>query len=169
MNNYKNFELFIKNNFEIISTIFHIKENEIKTIDNKTRLIKRDLEIIRLFDNIPILKTMLEDFLKDYVIIELYITEKFNDTNNEFIYKIKFNKENLKNIRAFIKLSQDKNNINVSLSFKKKNKNNFDFDNITEEIVFQAISNYYKATFLENDLKPLIKKLSHHSFALNII
>jgi len=167
MANYNNFELFIKNNFEILATIFHINENQIKTMDDNTRIIKRNIEIMNITKHIPILKNILEELFKDFLIIDIYIKEFFY--NNEFIYKIKFNIENLKDIRAYLKLTNFKNNINVSLSFNKKNKNNFDLDNITEEIVFQAISNYYKATFLENDLKPLIRKLSHHSFELNIV
>jgi len=179
MSYYDNFELLIKNNFSILKTLFHVNENSLHIIDNNTRIIKRNFQISRLFDCIPFLKTILEDIFKNYMIIDLSITEKFNKLNNEFIYKLKLYKDDLKNIRGYLKLSLDnfnKNKINVSMYYKKKSNNNnniinIDFNNInniTEEIIFQSISNYYKSTFLENDLKPLIKNISHHFFELNI-
>jgi len=175
INKNNNFELFIKQNFLIISTLFHINENAVQIIDDKTRIIKRNFKINRLFEHIPILKTILEDFFKDYMIIGITIKEEFIDNNNQYIYKINCNKDDLKHFNGYLKLTQDNNNknkINASISFDKTNNNIFDFENInilTEELIFQSISNFYKSTFLENDLKPLIKKLSHHFFELNII
>jgi hypothetical protein len=166
-----NFEYFIKNNFCILKTLFHINENNLIVIDDTTRIIKRNIYISHLFNSIPILKGFLEEILKDLLLIESKITEKFNCNNNEFLYNIKFYNSKISNLRVYLKLYQDNINtniINISINIMRKN-NNFNTDTITEDIIGNIIINYYKSNFIENDLKTLFKKINHHSFELNII
>lgn len=159
------FENLIKNNFEIIKTLFHINENNINSIDDRKRLIRKDVYISRIFDSIPILKGLLEELLKDYLLIETKIKEVFNDKTDEFIYKVKFNNPKISNYRVYLKLNRNNDIINVSINIINKNTENFNF-NPTDELIFQLIINYYKDNFLEKDLK---KVLSKYSYQLNIL
>jgi len=158
-----NFNFFIKNNFSIIETMFHIKEKDVKIIDNYNRTIIKNYNIDRLFIYIPIIKTCVEELLKDLKDFNIIINETYNDSNKTFTYRIFFDIEidNLKDVEAFIFLSQDKNDnrkINVSVSTNKDS-----------ELVSIFIMNHYKNNHLENELKPLIANLSRHSLELNII
>jgi len=166
-----NIESFIKNNFCILKTLFHINEDNLIVINNNKRIIKRNIYISNIFNSIPVLKGFLEEILKDLLLIETKITEKFNDNNNEFLYKIKFYNAKISHIRVYIKLYQDNINtniINISINIKKIN-NNFNPSDITEDIISNIILNYYKANFIEIDLINLFKSINHHSFELNII
>jgi hypothetical protein len=143
-----NIESFIKNNFCILKTLFHINEDNLIVINNNKRIIKRNIYISNIFNSIPVLKGFLEEILKDLLLIETKITEKFND-NNEFLYKIKFYNAKISHIRVYIKLYQDNINtniINISINIKKIN-NNFNPSDITEDIISNIILNYYKANF----------------------
>jgi len=158
-----NFNFFIKNNFSIIQTMFHIKEKDVKIIDNYNRTIIKNYNIDRLFIYIPIIKTCVEELLKDLKDFNIIINETYNDAIKTFTYRIFFDIEidNLKDVEAFIFLSQDKNDnrkINVSVSTNKDS-----------ELVSIFIMNHYKNNHLENELKPLIANLSRHSLELNII
>ena len=166
-----NFEFFIKNNFSILKTLFHINEDNLYVIDNNTRIIKKKIYISNIFNSIPILKGLLEEILKDLLLIETKITEKYNNINNEFLYKIKFYNSKISHIRVYLKLNVDNINtniINISINITRKN-NTFNTDTITEDIISNIIVNYYKSNFIENDLKTLFKTINHHSFELNII
>ena len=160
------FEYFIKNNFNILNILFHINENNI-IIHNNTRIIKKDIYISNIFNSLPILKTLLEDILNEFILIETKIKKLYNENNNEFIYKIKFYNPKISHIRAFIKLKEINNKINISLDI---NNNNSSISNkITEDIIGNIIINYYKANFIEKDLKTFLENTNHHSFELNII
>jgi len=166
-----NFEFFIKNNFSILKTLFHINEDNLYVIDDNTRIIKKKIYISNIFNSIPILKGLLEEILKDLLLIETKITEKYNNINNEFLYKIKFYNSKISHIRVYLKLNVDNINtniINISINITRKN-NTFNTDTITEDIISNIIVNYYKSNFIENDLKTLFKTINHHSFELNII
>ena len=166
MNN--NFELLIKNNFSIIKTLFCITESSVKIVDENTRIFRKDFRMERLFQYIPVLKGPFEDVFPSLKVIPLIIKEKFEAGKLQFIYKLKFMEETIKNFKVIIKLICNPNNnqIYAYVDLKKKNNsNNF----IIDEIAPPIIINYYKIAFLENELKPLISKLSHHFFALNII
>ena len=166
-----NFEFFIKNNFSILKTLFHINEDNLYVIDDNTRIIKKKIYISNIFNSIPILKGLLEEILKDLLLIETKITETFNKNNNEYLYKIKFYNSKISHIRVYLKLNVDNINtniINISINITRKN-NTFNTDTITEDIISNIIVNYYKSNFIENDLKTLFKTINHHSFELNII
>lgn len=159
MNN--NIESLIKNNFSILTALFHITENSVKVINDKKRIFTKDIYTNRILESIPNLNFLFKE--NDLKIISLKIKEIYNENKQEFSYKIKINHNNYKNIDLFIKLTQDKNNINASIHF-----DNF-YNNITYDIIFAIMSNYYKVVYLEQTLKPLISDISHHSFVLNII
>jgi len=162
------FEYFIKNNFNILNILFHINENNITIVNNNTRIIKKDIYISNIFNSLPILKTLLEDILKEFILIETKIKESYNENNNEFIYKIKFYNPKISHIKAFIKLKEINNIINISIDIN--NNNNCIISNkITEDIIGNIIINYYKANFIEKDLKTFLENTNHHSFELNII
>ena len=72
------FEYFIKNNFNILNILFHINENNITIVNNNTRIIKKDIYISNIFNSLPILKTLLEDILKEFILIETKIKESYN-------------------------------------------------------------------------------------------
>ena len=75
-------------------------------------------------------------------------------------------------------MSQDKinkNKINASIAINKNNVED-DINPLNKIIIMLMINyfeneqvNYYKQVVFENQLKPLIQNLSHHSFELNII
>ena len=171
------FELLIKNNYSIIKTLFRLNDGAVTIVDNKTRVFTKVFQTEKLFHYIPILKGFLEELYKDFKTIPLIIKETFDKDKLQFIYKIKFLHKDLNNFKGIIKLSVDYNEINNDINYdtkkinahlnlkKKKNTNNL----IIDEIAPSIIINYYKMTFLENELKPLISNLSHRSFALNII
>jgi|694.fasta_scaffold00862_6 hypothetical protein len=162
------FEYFIKNNFDILNILFHINENNLTIINNNTRIIKKDIYISNIFNSLPILKTLLEDILNEFILIETKIKESYNQNNNEFIYKIKFYNPKISHIKAFIKLKEINNKINISIDII--NNNNCIISNkLTEDIIGNIIINYYKANFIEKDLKTFLENTNHHSFELNII
>jgi hypothetical protein len=162
------FEYFIKNNFDILNILFHINENNLTIINNNIRIIKKDIYISNIFNSLPILKTLLEDILNEFILIETKIKESYNQNNNEFIYKIKFYNPKISHIKAFIKLKEINNKINISIDII--NNNNCIISNkLTEDIIGNIIINYYKANFIEKDLKTFLENTNHHSFELNII
>ena len=161
MNN--NFEFFIKNNFAITKTMFHVDEDNMKVIDNCNRIIVKKYNLNRLYDYIPIVKPFIDELLKDLTDFNIIINENYNKNNKTFTYHITFdiNIDNIKDINAFVFLSQDKtdkNKINISLSTNKDH-----------EFACIMMTNHYKNNHLENELKPLIANLSRHSLVLNII
>ena len=179
------FKAFIRNNPTIITTLFHVNENNINKINNDMRIINKCYKTSKLFSFIPVLKDMLQDILKDVEGLELKITEKYDEKNLQFIYEVKLcenklfdNITNLYKFSYFILLSQDKinkNKINATVSI---NKNNIEDDiNPLNRIIIMLMVNYfeneqvdyYKKVVFENQLKPLIDNISHHSFELNII
>lgn len=162
------FEYFIKNNFNILNILFHVNENNLTIINDNTRIIKKDIYVSNIFDSLPILQSLLDDILKEFILIETKIKESFNQNNNEFIYKIKFYNPKISHIKAFIKLKEINNKINISLDITNSN-NNLISNKITEDIIGNIIINYYKANFIEKDLKNFLQNTNHHSFELNII
>jgi len=154
------FEFLIKNNIEFIKTLFHIYENNVFIIDNNNKVIKKEIYISNIFDSIPIVKDILQDIFKEFIIIESIINEFYDTQNNQFIYKIKFNNKNINNYRVFIILAQDsiyKNKINFSIKLHNKDKN----PNISNDMIIHIIINWYKANFIEKDLKTLFNKYSY--------
>ena len=184
MNN--DFKAFVRNNPAIITTLFHVNENNINKINaDDTRIINKCYKTSKLFSFIPILKDMLQDILNDVEGLELQIIEKYDEKNLQFNYEVKLcenklfdNITNLYKFSYFILIAQDKNNknkINASISI---NKNNVEDDmNPLNKIIIMLMVNYfeneqvdyYKKVVFENQLKPLIYDISHHSFELNII
>ena len=159
MNN--NFELFIKNNFSIIKTMFHINEDNVEVIDSFNREMTKYYNLNKLYNYIPIIQPIIEEILKDLKEIKIIINENYNNLNKTFTYHIRFDIDNFKDIYAFVFLSQDKNDknkINISVNTNKDH-----------ELACILMTNHYKNNHLENQLKPLIDRLSHHSLALNII
>lgn len=148
-----NFELFIKNNFSIIETLFNINENNIKIIDNDNRLITKTYNLNKLYKYLPILELFIPDL--NNIKSKINIHEIYNKYNNTFTYKINFD---IIETDAYIFLSQNKNKINISIETNKK-----------DDFIYNLIIEFYKINHLENQLKPLISNLSHHSLALNII
>ncbi len=160
------FEYLIKDNFEILRTLFHINESNLIVLNDKKRIIRKDIYISRIYETLPMIKGLLDEILKDLLLIKTEIKEVFNEDKNEFIYTIKFNNSRINNYKVFMKLTlKTKNKINGSIYFINKNKD----INIIDNIIINIILNYYKSEFLEKDLKKLIDNLSHHSFELNII
>jgi len=160
------FEYLIKDNFDILRTMFHINESNLTILNDKKRIIRKDIYISRIYETIPIIKGFLDEIFKDLLLIKTEIKEVFNEDKNEFTYKIKFNNYLKNNYKVFMKLTlKNKNKINVSIYFINKNKD----VNIIDNIIINSILHYYKSEFLEKDLKTLIHNLSHHSFELNII
>jgi hypothetical protein len=160
------FEYLIKNNFEILRTLFHINESNLSILNDKKRIIRKDIYISRIYETLPMIKGLLDEILKDLLLIKTEIKEVFNENKNEFIYTIKFNNSRINNYKVFMKLTlKTENKINGSIYFINKNKD----INIIDNIIINIILNYYKSEFLEKDLKKLIDNLSHHSFELNII
>ena len=163
MNN--DFKAFVRNNPAIITTLFHVNENNINKInDDDTRIINKCYKTSKLFSFIPVLKDMLQDILKDVEGLELQIIEKYDEKKSQFNYEVKLceNKlfdsiTNLYKFSYFILLSQDKNYKNKIIIMLMVNY----FEN--EQV------DYYKKVVFENQLKPLIYDISHHSFELNII
>jgi len=179
------FKDFIKNNNSIIKTLFHVDDNNIRIINDNKREIIKNYRTAKIFMFMPLLKDLLFEILKDISVIQLIITETFDNNNNLFNYEIKLAKnklfENITNLyrfRYYINLYQDKidkSKINSDLSIQK---NDVDDDNnpINKIIIMIMLnyfenehSNYYKKVVLEDQLKPLIDDISHHSFVLNII
>jgi hypothetical protein len=159
------FEFLIKDNFEILKTLFHINENNLVVLDDKKRIIVKDIYMSRIYESLPMIKELLDEIFKDLLIIKTEIKEVFNKDNNEFIYTVKFNNSKINNYKAFIKLTlKDKNKINVSINYINKNEDS----NIIDNIIINVIINYYKSEFLEKDLKKLINNLNHDSFELFI-
>jgi len=157
------FEFLIKNNFEIIKTLFHINETNIIVFDDKKRIIKKDIYTSRIYETIPNIKWFLDEIFKDILLIKTEIKEVFDKDKNEFIYKIKFGNQRIDNYKVFIKLIlKNKNKINGSIYYINKNKN----INLIDDIIINIIINYYKSEFLENNLK---KILSNYSYKLNIL
>jgi len=157
------FEFLIKNNFEIIKTLFNINETNIIVFDDKKRIIRKDIYTSRIYETIPNIKWFLDEIFKDILLIKTEIKEVFNKDKNEFIYKIKFCNERINNYKVFIKLIlKNKNKINGSIYYINKNKN----INLIDDIIINIIINYYKSEFLENNLK---KILSNYSYKLNIL
>lgn len=159
--NKNNFELFIKNNFSITKTMFHVNETDIEVIDSYTRVITKNYNLNRLYNYIPIVQPIIEEILKDLTDFKIIINENYNNSNKTFTYHITFDIDNFKDIYAFVFLSQDrndKNKINISVNTNKDH-----------ELACILMTNHYKNNHLENQLKPLIANLSHHSLALNII
>lgn len=176
------FKDFIRNNNEIIKTLFHIDDNSITIIDKNTREFIKNYKTTKIFIFMPLLKDILNEILKDISTIQLKIIEKFDKNNNQFNYKIFLNEnklfDNITNLYRFnylIHLNENNSIINVSLSM---NKNNIEDDNNPlNKIIIMIMLNYfenehpsyYKRVVLEKQLKPLITNLSHHSLVLNII
>jgi len=159
------FEFLIKDNFEILKTLFHINENNLVVLDDKKRIIVKDIYMSRTYESLPMIKELLDEIFKDLLIIKTEIKEVFNKDNNEFIYKIKFNNSKINNYKVFMKLTlKDKNKINVSINYINKNEDS----NIIDNIIINVILNYYKSEFLEKDLKKLVNNLNHDSFELLI-
>lgn len=159
------FELLIKNNFEILKTLFHINESNLTILDDKKRIIVKDIYMSRLYESLPMIKELLDEIFKDLLIIKTEIKEVFNKDNNEFIYTVKFNNSKINNYKVFMKLTlKDKNKINVSINYINKNEDS----NIIDNIIINVILNYYKSEFLEKDLKKLVNNINHHSFDLLI-
>lgn len=159
------FELLIKNNFEILKTLFHINESNLTILDDKKRIIVKDIYMSRLYESLPMIKELLDEIFKDLLIIKTEIKEVFNKDNNEFIYTVKFNNSKINNYKVFMKLTlKDKNKINVSINYINKNEDS----NIIDNIIINVILNYYKSEFLEKDLKNLINNLNQDSFDLLI-
>jgi hypothetical protein len=146
-----NFKSFIKNNFAIIKTLFYINEKDVEIIDDDNRLITKKYNLNHLYKYLP----FVEAFVPNLTTINIIISENYNDNNNIFTYKIYFE---IIDVEAYIFLSQNKNKINI----------NIDTNNKTD-IIHNLIIEFYKNNHLENQLKPLISNLSHHSLALNII
>jgi len=179
------FKVFVRNNPSIISTLFHVSENNIEVINDNTRIIHKCYKTNKLFMFVPMLKDILNDILKDVNGIDLNIIENYDENNKEFNYEVKLceNKlfENITNLYKFsyiIFISQDKNNKNKINAGVKINKNDVedDINPLNKIIIMLMINyfeneqvNYYKEVVFQNQLKPLIKNLSHHSFELNII
>ena len=177
-----NFKDFIRNNNIIIKTLFHIDDNCIKVIDNKTRIIIKNYKTSKMFIFMPLLKDLLEELLKDVNTIQIIITETYNKSLNTFNYEIKLaenklfeNITNLYKFRYYIHLNENNGKINASL---KSEKNNADDDiNPLNKIIIMIMLNYfenehpdyYKKIVLKDQLEPLITNISHHSFVLNII
>ena len=160
------FEYLIKDNFEILRTLFHINESNLIVLNDKKRVIRKDIYISRIYETLPMIKGLLDEIFKDLLLIKTEIKEVFNENKNEFIYTIKFNNSRINNYKVYMKLTlKTKNKINGSIYFINKNKD----INIIDNIIINIILNYYKLEFLEKDLKKLIDNLSHHSFELNII
>lgn len=160
------FEYLIKNNFEILRTLFHINESNLIVLNDKKRLIRKDIYISRIYETLPMIKGLLDEILKDLLLIKTEIKEVFNEDKNEFIYTIKFNNSRINNYKVFMKLTlKTENKINGSIYFINKNKD----INIIDNIIINIILNYYKSEFLEKALKKLIDNLSHHSFELLIL
>jgi len=157
------FEFLIKNNMEILRTLFHINENNLNIIDDKRRIIRKDVKIERIYQALPIIKDLVDEIFKDFLVIETKIKEIYYDDKNEFIYKIKFNNPKISNYKFYIKLSlKDENKINCDINYiNKKNENDILFT-----LILNIIVNYYKSEFIENDLKKLIKKLTNNYFDL---
>ena len=183
MNN--DFKSFIKNNPSIITTLFHVNESNIKVVNDNMRIINKCYKTNKLFTFIPILKDMLQDILKDVNGVDLKIIEKYDEKKVEFNYEIKLcenklfdNITNLYKFSYFILMSQDKinkNKINASIAINKNNVED-DINPLNKIIIMLMINyfeneqvNYYKQVVFENQLKPLIQNLSHHSFELNIV
>lgn len=160
------FEYLIKDNFEILKTLFHINESNLIVLNDKKRIIRKDIYISRIYETLPMIKGLLDEILKDLLLIKTEIKEIFNENKNEFIYKIKFNNSRINNYKVFMKLTlKTENKINGSIYFINKNKD----INIIDNIIINIILNYYKTEFLEKDLKKLIHNLSDHSFELLIL
>lgn len=160
------FEYLIKDNFEILRTLFHINETNLIVLNDKKRIIKKDIYISRIYETLPMIKGLLDEILKDLLLIKTEIKEVFNKDNNEFIYTIKFNNSRINNYKVFMKLTlKTKSKINGSIYFINKNKD----VNIIDNIIINIILNYYKSEFLEKDLKKLIHNLSNDSFELLIL
>lgn len=160
------FEYLIKDNFEILKTLFHINESNLIVLNDKKRIIRKDIYISRIYETLPMIKGLLDEIFKDLLLIKTEIKEVFNEDKNEFIYTIKFNNSRINNYKVFMKLTlKDKNKINGYIYFINKNKD----INIIDNIIINIILNYYKTEFLEKDLKKLIHNLSDHSFELLIL
>ena len=126
-----NFTFELNNNI-IIKTLFHIDDNCIKVIDNKTRIIIKNYKTSKMFIFMPLLKDLLEELLKDVNTIQIIITETYNKSLNTFNYEIKLaenklfeNITNLYKFRYYIHLNENNGKINASL---KSEKNNADDD-----------------------------------------
>ncbi len=180
----KNFKSFIRNNISIVKTLFHVDDENITVIDDNTRSITKHYKTSKLFMFIPILKEMLNEILKDISFIQLDIKETFNKKNNEFIYEISLaentlfeNITNLYKFRYYITLNNNKNTNDITSSiYLHKNNVEDDINPINKIIIMIMLNylenehpNYYKKVVLEEQLKPLISSISHHSFVLNII
>ena len=159
------FEYLIKDNFDILRTMFHINESNLTILNDKKRIIRKDIYISRLYESLPMIKELLDEIFKDLLLIETKIKEVFNENKNEFTYKIKFNNSKINNYKVFIKLTlKNKNKIYASVHFINK----YTDINIFDNIIINIILNSYKSEFLEKDLKKLIHNLSHHSYELFI-
>ncbi len=178
-----NFKDFIRNNNSIVKTLFHIDDSNINVIDNNTRIMTKHYKISKMFMFIPVLKDMLTEILKDISFIQLDIKETFDKNKNEFTYEITLAENplfqsitNLYKFKYYISLNNNnKNIINSSIYY---NKNNIEDEiNPVNKIIIMIMLNYlenehpsyYKKVVLEDQLKPLISNISHHSFVLNII
>lgn len=178
-----NFKEFIRNNNSIVKTLFHVDDANINIIDDNTRVITKLYRTSKMFMFIPVLKDMLNEILKDISFIQLDIKETFDKKKNEFTYEISLAENplfqgitNLYKFRYYIILNnKNKNNINSSIHL---DKNNVDDDiNPVNKIIIMIMLNYlenehpcyYKKVVLEEQVKPLISSISHHSFELNII
>ena len=179
-----NFKNFIRNNNSIVKTLFHVDDNNIKVMDDNTRLITKYYKTSKMFIFIPVLKDMLTEILKDISFIQLDIKETFDKNKNQFTYQISLAENplfdsitNIYKFKYFITLNIDSNNKNKINSSIYYDKNNVEDDiNPVNKIIIMIMLNYfenehpsyYKKIVLEEQVKPLIANISPHSFVLNI-
>jgi hypothetical protein len=177
-----NFKDFIRTNNSIIKTLFHIDDNSINIIDDNTRIITKNYRTAKIFLFMPLLKDILEEILKDVSTIKLIITETYDKSKKTFNYEIKLaenklfeNITNLYKFRYYLYLTENNKKINASLKAECNDADN-DINPLNKIIIMIMLNyfenehpSYYKKVVLKDELKPLIEKLSHHSFELNII
>ena len=145
------FEYLIKDNFEILKTLFHINESNLIVLNDKKRIIRKDIYISRIYETLPMIKGLLDEILKDLLLIKTEIKEIFNENKNEFIYKIKFNNSRINNYKVFMKLTlKTENKINGSIYFINKNKDINIIDNIIINIIIMSINLLFNCLFYIN-------------------
>ena len=67
------FEYLIKDNFEILKTLFHINESNLIVLNDKKRIIRKDIYISRIYETLPMIKGLLDEILKDLLLIKTEI------------------------------------------------------------------------------------------------
>jgi len=173
-----NLKSLIYNNPIIINSLFHLHNPTIHIINDNKRTFIKPYNTSFISYYLPAIIPLIPKELKS---INFIVQETYNPTIHQFIYSI-FLQENelsrnfkhLSLIKFNIHLSQFNNIINchTSVSQEPSIYTPNPFQQSISLIILNYLehqhTHYIKNEILLKEIKPIIEKLNHHSFVLNI-